>query len=126
MQNESITVNCLHNYSLHSFRHRAAAESEAEAAAVGADINLFEMDVITKLKKNSDMFRVTRPPYRLNKVVLRDLKEPGNILVTYLNEYGLLANAFVIQLDIGEHSKWRTAIETAKDEYEIKFLTINQ
>ena len=79
-----------------------------------------DMLLITKLKKNSDTFRVTRPAYRLNKVVLRDLKEPGNILVVYLNEYGLLANAFVIQLDIGEHSKWRTAIETAKEDYERK------
>lgn len=73
---------------------------------------------ITKLKRNIDKYRITRQPYRLNKIVLRDLKEPGHFLLIYLNEYGVAANAFICQVDLNEVEKWKTEIEKAKKSYE--------
>ena len=75
--------------------------------------------VITKLKRNIDKYRITRPPYRLNKIFLRDLKDPGQLLFVHLNEYGVVSNAFVLQVDVSEQKKWRLALEKAKENYEL-------
>lgn len=76
--------------------------------------------VITKLKRNIDKYRIHRPPYRLNKIRIHDLKDPGQFLFVYLNEYGVLANAFGLQVpSADEVQKWKDAFKKAIENYEL-------
>ena len=76
--------------------------------------------VVTKLKRNIDKYRIIRQPYRLNKLVVRDMKDnPGQILFVYLNEYGVSVAAFVAQFDLDELEKWKSAIHNGKSNYDV-------
>ena len=84
------------------------------------DVHAFlfsDVFVLTKLKRNVDKYRVIRQPFRINKVVLRVLKDPGSFVFIYLNEYGVMANAFVLQIAPEEQPKWFNACEEAKVRY---------
>jgi hypothetical protein len=70
--------------------------------------------VLARPKKNTDKYKIIRQPFRLNKTVIRVLKDPGSFLVIYLNEYNVLSNAFVLQINPQEQSDWCNAIEKAK------------
>jgi len=74
--------------------------------------------VIAKPKKSGDKFRITRQPYRLNKIVLHPLKDPGSFLFVYLNEYNVLVSAFTLLVSAHEHMKWKENIDKAKIRYE--------
>ena len=81
------------------------------------DVHAFlftDMFVLAKVRRGSDKFRITKQPYRLNKVDIRILKDPGSFLFLYLNEYGMLASAFTLQVNPGELVKWISALEKAK------------
>ncbi|XP_002160739.3 pleckstrin homology domain-containing family G member 5 isoform X1 [Hydra vulgaris] len=79
--------------------------------------------VVTKLKKKIDRYRIIRPPYRLNKIVIRDIKDSNSILFVYLNEYGVLSTAFILQTSVGEQEKWKTAVLDAKEKYQSSRMT---
>lgn len=86
------------------------------------DVHAFlfsDVFVLTKLKRNIDKYRIIRQPFRLNKVELKVLKDPGSFFFIYLNEYGVMANAFVLQINPSEQAKWLSAFQKAKKEYEI-------
>jgi hypothetical protein len=70
--------------------------------------------LITKAKKNGEKFRIIRPPYRLNKVVIQASKDFGSFVFLYLNEFGVLVTAFTLQVASNELAKWMQAIEKAK------------
>ena len=55
-----------------------------------------------------------RQPFRLDKTVIRVLKDAGSFLVVYLNEYNVMSNAFVLQINPTEQAQWLTAFEKAK------------
>ena len=84
------------------------------------DVHAFlfsDVFVITKLKRNIDKYRIVRPLFRLNKVILRPLRDAGANLFIYLNEYGVASCSFVLQINPNEQVKWITAIEKAKVSY---------
>ena len=72
------------------------------------------MFVLARPKKNSDKYKVIRQPFRLSKTVIRVLKDPGSFLIIYLNEYNVMSNAFVLQINPQEQAEWLSAIEKAK------------
>lgn len=55
-----------------------------------------------------------RQPFRLDKTIIRVLKDAGSFLVVYLNEYDVMSNAFVLQINPTEQAQWLTAFEKAK------------
>jgi len=85
------------------------------------DVQVFlftDILLITKAKKNGEKFRIIRPPYRLNKVVIYPSSQFGSFILIYLNEYGVLVNAFTLQVQNTELTKWMQAIERAKRRYQ--------
>jgi len=87
------------------------------------DVHAFlfsDVIIIAKLKRNIDKFRIIRQPFRLNKVIIRPLKDAGSHLFIYLNEYGVLANSFVLQINPTEQAQWLNMIEKTKAAYEIQ------
>lgn len=74
--------------------------------------------VLARPKKNTDKYKVIRQPFRLDKTVIRVLKDVGSFLVVYLNEYNVMSNAFVLQINPTEQAQWLTAFEKAKTGYE--------
>ena len=80
--------------------------------------------MITKLKRNIDKYRIVRPLFRLNKVILRPLRDAGANLFIYLNEYGVASCSFVLQINPNEQVKWITAIEKAKVSYGLVLIYI--
>lgn len=79
---------------------------------------------MTKLKRNIDKYRIVRPLFRLNKVILRPLRDAGAHLFIYLNEYGVASCSFVLQINPNEQAKWITAIEKAKVSYGLVLIHI--
>lgn len=75
--------------------------------------------LITKPKKGGEKFRVIRPPYRLNKIVVHPSKDLGSFVLIYLNEYGVLVTAFTLQVNANELTKWIQAIRKAKVRFEV-------
>lgn len=79
---------------------------------------------MTKLKRNIDKYRIVRPLFRLNKIILRPLRDAGAHLFIYLNEYGVASCSFVLQINPNEQAKWITAIEKAKVSYGLVLIHI--
>lgn len=75
--------------------------------------------VLAKLKKSTDKYSIHKPPYRLNKIRVEELKDSGQLLFIYLNEYGVVADAFVLQVKTEEQMKWKNALIAAKENYEL-------
>lgn len=80
--------------------------------------------MITKLKRNIDKYRIVRPLFRLNKVIIRPLRDAGANLFVYLNEYGVASCSFVLQINPNEQAKWIAAIEKAKVSYGLVLIHI--
>uniref|UniRef100_A0A7M5WUH8 DH domain-containing protein n=1 Tax=Clytia hemisphaerica TaxID=252671 RepID=A0A7M5WUH8_9CNID len=78
--------------------------------------------VLARPKKNTDKYKVIRQPFRLDKTVIRVLKDAGSFLVIYLNEYNVMSNAFVLQINPKDQAEWLTAFDKAKTDYETTVL----
>merc|ERR1712062_362386 len=74
--------------------------------------------IVTKLKKNSDKYRIIRQPYRLDRVVFHCLKDHEQIFLVYLDEFEVAISACILQTDTGEHNKWKSCLHKAKETYE--------
>lgn len=55
----------------------------------------------------------------MNKIDVRDLKDPGQLLFISTNEYGVVEDAFVLQVSVEDQNKWQTALKNAKTNYEL-------
>jgi len=85
-----------------------------------ADVYCFlftDIFLITKGKRNNEKYKILKQPFRLTKVYLKPLKESGGFLFIYLNEYGSLVTAFVLQPPPAETNRWINNIEKAKYRY---------
>ncbi|XP_065061451.1 uncharacterized protein LOC135688509 isoform X2 [Rhopilema esculentum] len=73
--------------------------------------------LITKAKRSNEKLKILKQPFRLNKVITKPLKESGGFLFLYLNEYGSLVTAFVLQPPLAEQTKWIQNIDRTKFRY---------
>ncbi|XP_035698185.1 pleckstrin homology domain-containing family G member 5-like [Branchiostoma floridae] len=79
-----------------------------------------DMLLITKpIKRGSEKFKVIKQPMIMDRIVLRELKDPGSFLLVYLNEYNLATAAYMMQaVTPGKGKSWIEAIRNARKSYE--------
>ncbi|XP_078696724.1 pleckstrin homology domain-containing family G member 5-like isoform X12 [Branchiostoma floridae x Branchiostoma belcheri] len=79
-----------------------------------------DMLLITKpIKRGSEKFKVIKQPMIMDRIELKELKDPGSFLLVYLNEYKLATAAYMMQAGTpGQGKTWIEAIRNARKNYE--------
>ncbi|XP_078414145.1 pleckstrin homology domain-containing family G member 5 isoform X2 [Cetorhinus maximus] len=72
--------------------------------------------LITKPVKKMEKAKVIRQPLLVEKIVCRELKDPGSFLLIYLNEFHSAVGAFTFQTSVtGQSRAWIEAIFNAQN-----------
>jgi len=75
--------------------------------------------VLTKLKRSTNQLQIIRQLFFLDKITLvKSQSSSDGIVFIYLDEYGLLASTFMLEVSENERDTWIATIERAKVRYE--------
>ncbi|XP_071623060.1 pleckstrin homology domain-containing family G member 5 isoform X1 [Heliangelus exortis] len=81
------------------------------------DVHCFlftDLFLITKPLKKAERTKVVRQPLLMDKVVCRELRDPGSFLLIYLNELGSAVAAYTFQAS-GQCRSWVEAVRNAQN-----------
>ncbi|XP_064598754.1 uncharacterized protein LOC135465444 [Liolophura sinensis] len=70
--------------------------------------------LLCKASKRMDKFKVIKPPMRVDKIVVQELKDKGSFLLLYLNEYRVPVSAFTFHGDNASIRVWIEHIKKAQ------------
>ncbi|XP_067658142.1 pleckstrin homology domain-containing family G member 5-like isoform X3 [Haliotis asinina] len=97
--------------------HSALKMKEAQAR-MDVDCFLFtDLLLVCKANKRMDKFKITKPPMRLDRIIVQDLKDKGSFLLIYLNEYHTPISAFTFHGDQTGVKVWLDHIKRAQEKY---------
>ncbi|XP_048250123.1 pleckstrin homology domain-containing family G member 5-like isoform X2 [Haliotis rufescens] len=97
--------------------HSALKMKEAQAR-MDVDCFLFtDLLLVCKANKRMDKFKITKPPMRLDRIIVQDLKDKGSFLLIYLNEYHTPISAFTFHGDQTGVKVWLDHIKRAQETY---------
>ncbi|XP_072101046.1 pleckstrin homology domain-containing family G member 5-like isoform X4 [Mobula birostris] len=72
--------------------------------------------LITKPVKKMEKTKVIRQPLFLDKIVCKELRDPGSFLLIYLNEFHIAVGAFTFQASVTNQSRmWIEAVYNAQN-----------
>ncbi|XP_051895213.1 pleckstrin homology domain-containing family G member 5-like isoform X2 [Pristis pectinata] len=72
--------------------------------------------LITKPVKKMEKTKVIRQPLLVDKIVCRELRDPGSFLLIYLNEFHIAVGAFTFQASVtGQSRMWIEAVFNAQN-----------
>lgn len=98
--------------------HRAILKYRDAATRVEVECYIFtDLFLICKSKKVNERLKVLRPPIRVNRVSVKELRDKGTILVIQLNEYDTPQMAFTLQADPSVIKAWIDKLHMAKEMY---------
>lgn len=98
---------------MHSSLRMREAQSRTDV-----DCFLFtDLILICKASKRMDKFKIIRPPMRLDRIVVSELKDKGSFLLIYINEYHIPISAFSFHGDQAAVRVWLEKIREAQTDY---------
>lgn len=84
------------------------------------DVDCFlftDLILICKASKRMDKFKIIRPPMRLDRIVVSELKDKGSFLLIYMNEYHIPIAAYSFHGDQAAVRVWLEKIRDAQTDY---------
>ncbi|KAK7487689.1 hypothetical protein BaRGS_00021108, partial [Batillaria attramentaria] len=84
------------------------------------DVDCFlftDLILICKSSKRMDKFKIIRPPMRLDRIVVSELRDKGSFLLIYMNEYHIPISAYSFHGDQAAVRVWLEKIREAQTDY---------
>ncbi|CAG2236733.1 PLEKHG5 [Mytilus edulis] len=73
--------------------------------------------LICKPSKRMEKYKIIKPPMRVDRLIVHELKDKGSFLLIYLNEYHIPISAFTFHADQRAINIWIEHIRKAQDIY---------
>nr|XP_022337376.1 pleckstrin homology domain-containing family G member 5-like isoform X6 [Crassostrea virginica] len=73
--------------------------------------------LICKPSKRMEKYKIIKPPMRVDRIIIQDLKDKGSFLLIYLNEYHVPVSAFTFHADQASIRVWVEHIKKAQTLY---------
>ena len=73
--------------------------------------------LICKPSKRMEKYKIIKPPMRVDRLIVHELKDKGSFLLMYLNEYHIPISAFTFHADQRAINIWIEHIRKAQDMY---------
>lgn len=73
--------------------------------------------LICKPSKKMEKYKIIKPPMRVDRLIVQELKDKGSFLLIYLNEYHIPLSAFTFHADQRAINIWVEHIRKAQDMY---------
>ncbi|XP_041377532.1 pleckstrin homology domain-containing family G member 5-like isoform X2 [Gigantopelta aegis] len=99
--------------------HSALRMKESQASRMDVDCFLFtDLLLLCKSNKRMDKYKITKPPMRLDRIIIHELKDKGSFLLIYLNEYHVPTASFTFHGDPMAVRMWLEQLKNAQEAYE--------
>ncbi|ESO82527.1 hypothetical protein LOTGIDRAFT_134475, partial [Lottia gigantea] len=94
---------------------QSALKLKDAQARMEVDCFLFtDLFLICKSNKRMDKYKVLKPPMRLDRILVHDLKDKGSFLLIYLNEYHVPSTAYTFHANESAVKCWLEYIKKAQ------------
>ncbi|KAK3104745.1 hypothetical protein FSP39_009161 [Pinctada imbricata] len=95
------------------------------ASRIDVECLLFtDLLLICKSSKRMEKYKIIKPPMRVDRIIVQELKDKGSFLLIYLNEYHVPVSAFTFHADQSSVKIWIDHIKKAQMLYrEVKDST---
>ncbi|XP_056017709.1 pleckstrin homology domain-containing family G member 5-like isoform X4 [Ostrea edulis] len=73
--------------------------------------------LICKPSKRMEKYKIIKPPMRVDRMIIQELKDKGSFLLIYLNEYHVPVSAFTFHADQASIRVWVEHIRKSQSQY---------